>query len=59
MKRSKWAVALRNKLSSLAIECDSAAAIEESKMSIPERTALKHRLMDVVDWIDKRIKIVG
>lgn len=57
MKRNKWSVGLRNKLSSLAMECDSYAAIEETKMSVPERETLQRMIIKVVEWIDHRIKI--
>ena len=57
MKRTKWSVGLRNKLSSLAMECDSSTAIEDAKMSIPERETLQRMITKVVEWIDLRIKI--
>lgn len=57
MKRTKWSVGLRNKLSSLAMECDSSAAIEDTKMSTPERETLQRMITKVVEWIDHRIKI--
>lgn len=56
MKRTKWSVGMRNQLSSLAMECDSSAAIQEAKMSSSERKALQDMLMHAVEWIDKRIK---
>lgn len=57
MKRTKWSVGMRNKLSSLAMECDSCAAIEEAKMTDSERKALQKMLSKAVDWIDSKIKI--
>lgn len=48
---------MRNKLSSLAMECDSCAAIEETKMTNSERQALQKMLRKAVDWIDSKIKI--
>lgn len=57
MKRTKWSVGLRNKLSSLAMECDSSTAIEDTKMSVPERETLQRMILKVVEWIDHRIKI--
>lgn len=57
MKRTRWSVGLRNKLSSLAMDCDSVTAIEEAKMSVLERETLQRQLLKVVEWIDKRIKI--
>lgn len=57
MKRTKWSVKMRNILSSLAMECDSSAAIEDAKMSVPERETLQRMLNKASEWIDKRIKI--
>lgn len=57
MKRTKWSVGMRNKLSSLAMECDSCAAIEEAKMTDSERQTLQKMLRKAVDWIDSKIKI--
>lgn len=55
MIRDKWSVGLRNKLSSLAMECDSCAAIEGAKMTSREREELQKMLIKAVDWIDKKI----
>ena len=55
MKRTKWSVGMRNKLSSLAMECDSCAAIEEAKMTNSERQTLQNMLSKAVDWIDSKI----
>lgn len=55
MKRTEWIVGVRNKLSSLAMECDSYAAIEGTKMRDPERQTLQDMLRKAVDWIDSRI----
>lgn len=57
MKRTKWSVKMRNILSSLAMECDSYAAIDETKMTVPERETLQRMLNKAAEWIDKRIKI--
>ena len=57
MKRTKWSVGMRNKLSSLAMECDSCAAIEEANMTESERQTLQKMLRKAVDWIDSKIKI--
>lgn len=57
MIRTKWSVDLRNKLSSLAMECDSSAAIEGAKMSPKERDDLQKMLLKAVSWIDKKIKV--
>lgn len=55
MIRTKWAVDLRNQLSDLAMQCDSSTAIEVTGMSESERKVLKGKLMDCVQWIDKKI----
>lgn len=55
MRRTKWIVGVRNKLSSLAMECDSCAAIEETRMRDSERQTLQNMLRKAVDWIDSRI----
>jgi hypothetical protein len=57
MKRTKWSVGMRNKLSSLAMECDSCAAIEEAKMTDSERQTLQKMLRKAVEWIDSKIRI--
>lgn len=57
MKRTKWSVGMRNKLSSLAMECDSYAAIEETKMTDSERQTLQNMLNKAVEWIDNKIRI--
>lgn len=57
MKRTKWSVGMRNKLSSLAMECDSCAAIEEAKMTDSERKTLQKMLGKAVEWIDSKIRI--
>ncbi len=48
---------MRNKLSMMAMECDSAAAIERTRMSRAEREALQKMLREATDWIDKRIMV--
>lgn len=55
MKRDKWIMKVRNTLASLAMECDSAAAIEGAKMTPGEREALQNELRTTVKWIDKRL----
>lgn len=55
MIRHKWIVGLRNKLSSLAMECDSCAAIEGSKLSTLEREKIQGDLRKIIDYIDKKI----
>lgn len=56
MIRNKWSVGMRNQLSSLAMACDSSAAIEGAKMSPKERKVLQDMLMGAVDWIDNKIR---
>ena len=55
MIRHKWIVGLRNKLSSLAMECDSCAAIEGSKLSTSEREKIQEDLRKIIDYIDKKL----
>ena len=55
MIRHKWIVGLRNKLSSLAMECDSCAAIEGSKLSTAEREKIQSDLRKVIEYIDKKL----
>ena len=57
MKRDGFSVGLRNKLSDLAMQCDSCAAIEGARMTEEERETIKKKLRSVVDYIDKRIKV--
>ena len=53
--RHQWTLKVRNQLASLAMECDSAAAIEGAKLTAAERQALQQKLRDTVFWIDNRI----
>lgn len=55
MIRHKWIVGLRNKLGSLATECDSAAAIEGSKLTEQERVCIQSKLREIANYIDKKI----
>lgn len=55
MERHKWILKVRNTLASLAMECDSAAALEGAKMTPGEREALQNELRTTVKWIDKRL----
>lgn len=55
MKRTQWSVNLRNRLSSIAMECDSSAAIEGAKMTPLEQETLQKKIRSIVSWIDKRI----
>jgi hypothetical protein len=55
MIKHKWIVGLRNKLASLAMECDSAAAIEGSKLTTTEREKIKSDLRELIEYIDKKL----
>lgn len=55
MIRHKWIVGLRNKVAELAMECDSAAAIEGAKMTSSEREELQKRLRNAVEYIDGKL----
>lgn len=55
MIRHKWLLKVRNTLSKLADECDSAAAIEGAQMTPYEREVLQNKLMDAREWIDQKI----
>ena len=57
MKRSKFIVNMRNKLAMMAMVCDSAAAINEAKMSRAERTEIQNALRAIVNNIDKKIAV--
>lgn len=57
MKRSKFIVNMRNKLAMMAMDCDSAAAINEAKMSRAERTEIQNALRAIVNNIDKKIAV--
>lgn len=57
MIRHKWILKVRNQLATLAMECDSAAAIEGSKLTGAERSALRQRLRDDVAWIDRKLGV--
>lgn len=52
MIRNKWIINFRNKLANLAMECDSVAAIEDSKLSEYERYKIQKNLADLVEYID-------
>jgi hypothetical protein len=57
MKRDGFTVGLRNKLSDLAMQCDSCAAIEGAKMTQNERKTIQDSLRSIVNYIDERIKV--
>lgn len=55
MIRHKWTMKLRNQMASLAMECDSAAAIEGAKLTPREREYLQTKLRMLVDYIDSNL----
>lgn len=56
MIRHKWIVGLRNKLSSLAMECDSVAAIEDCRLTPKERETIQYKISEVITYIDNQLK---
>ena len=55
MKRCKFTVNMRNKLAMLAMDCDSAAAISEARMTAGESQDIQCKLREIVSYIDKKI----
>lgn len=55
MIRHKWILKVRNQPASLAMECDSSAAIDGARMTPSEREALQTKLRDAYKWIDERL----
>lgn len=55
MIRHKWIIRLRNQLANLAMECDSCAAIEGSKLSIAEREKIQTDIRKVITYIDSHL----
>lgn len=55
MVRHKWIVGMRNRLAMLAMECDSAAAINGARLNPVEREAIQERLREIVNYIDSKI----
>ena len=55
MIKHKFIVGFRNKVSELAMECDSAAAINGAKMSRSEREYIQEELRKVVEYIDNKL----
>lgn len=56
MKRTKFTVGIRNKLSELAMSLDSAACIETESMTPKEREDLQEKIRAIVREIDSEIK---
>jgi hypothetical protein len=57
MIRHKWIVGLRNKLSSLAMECDSYAVIEDCQLTPKERETIQYKISEVITYIDNQLKL--
>ena len=57
MIRNKFTLKLRNELTTLVMNLDSAAAIEEAKVTTKEREELKKMLKKTRDYVDRRILI--
>ena len=55
MIRHKWIIGLRNQLANLAMECDSCAAIEGSKLSEAEREKIQSSIRKIINYIDKQL----
>lgn len=55
MLRKKWIIGARNKLASLAMECDSVAAIEDCQLTLQERKHIQDALRKVINYIDNKI----
>ncbi len=55
MIRDKSILQTRNTLSRLVGWCDSAAAINASKMTEEERHVLQEKIWGCVKWIDKKL----
>lgn len=55
MKRTKFIVDLRNKLSELAMSFDSAACINDGGMTESEREDIQGKLRKILEKIDKEI----
>ena len=54
MIRHKWIVGVRNQLASLAMECDSCAAIDGSHLTETERRIIQEHIKCAVEYIDGR-----
>ena len=55
MIRHKWIIGIRNQLANLAMECDSAAAIEDSQLSPTERERIQSSIRKIVNFIDNHL----
>ncbi len=50
-----WIIKARNSIANIIMECDSMAAINESKLTSSERIYLQKKLGEIKDWIDNRL----
>ena len=50
-----WIIKARNSIANIIMECDSMAAINESKLTSSERKHLQEKLGEIRDWIDDRL----
>ena len=57
MIRAKWIIGVRNKLANLAMECDSCAAIEDSRLSETEREQLQELIRKAINYIDQKLEL--
>lgn len=53
MIRHKWIIGVKNKLGALAMECDSAAAIEGARLTSAERANLQKHIRETIKYIDE------
>lgn len=55
MIRHRFILGMRNKLASLAADCDSCAAIEGSRLTRDERKDLQELIRNAYKFIDKKL----
>lgn len=55
MIRHKWILGVRNQLANFSMECDSAAAINGSKLTSDERECIQDKLRDIIGLIDRKL----
>lgn len=59
MKRTKFSVGMRNKLASLAMDCNCCALIEQAGASRSEREELQGLIRKALQYIDKCLGFAG